>query len=107
MANEGGALGNYKKVLLDSDNDELIWFEIYQKISEENPSYPECIFPTALYEAEFASAPLRLRVAGMGEFAGPTIPDLMRKIIKAYEEVVLAKWRERRTERSEGAGAEE
>jgi hypothetical protein len=87
----------YRQDLLNKDphGDGLdLWYEVYQKILENNDTAGSCPFPFGMDIDQMANVYLRVHAGGFGTRAweGGTIPALIHKVVEAYEEVISERW---------------
>jgi hypothetical protein len=94
----------FTKSMVDGDDEDLNYL-IYERIGEQNPSYPDNIFPIGLYREVIQRNPTFVEINGWGKLSAPTIEALIIKIVRAYESVKSERWAERITKKDEGMSA--
>lgn len=82
---------NFTKEILDGD-DESFWYSVYEKIGEQNPTYPDNVFPIGLFPEVIQRNPAFVEINGWGRLQAPTIEALINKIVRAYESVKSERW---------------
>lgn len=81
--------------LLEGELDESegdLWMEVYEKVCEMHPSFPDNLFPIGLGKDVLQRSPTTLVINGWGRTEAPTIEALMNKIVRAYEECKRGRW---------------
>jgi hypothetical protein len=99
MASEKIENMNYRKFrknIVEEQGSEVedYFVDLYEKICDHYPSYPEAPFPVGLDPLVVATYPAVVKVGGM-VCEGPTIVDLLKKIVVAHEEKMNELWDER------------
>ena len=74
---------NIKK-LVDLPDDDVFWFECYEKIDEMN-QMDEAVFPAGLDDISVREIPVRVQTGNMS-CSAPYITTLIKKVVMAYEE---------------------
>ena len=106
-----GAFANYKKfrernLSLVSGEQLDLMFEVYRALTKANPDMSTCPFPTGLDRHRFHRIEMKIRMENGSFYAGPNIPKLMMKVIRAYEVALDNRWKrdQEKKRKAQGVG---
>jgi hypothetical protein len=83
-------MADFRKRLMDDgvSDGETLSVALYEKVCELYPVVPDALFPIGMDPLMVETQPLILETPGWGRLEAPTVSELLRKVVTAYESLV-------------------